>query len=353
MHLAVGRLVTVKGIGVIKEPGRDDHAAFLIDNREAPFAHALVDAINAQFELGFAALGNRGGALAAAGGADAVLVALAVRVKRREQLPVVLFYGAEVAIDDGNQAFALPTLLRRQYFLESRIVRQFRRVAERRRVCRRTLDHGFDFRDLSVRNFQPQGQEGAVAMLLHRAVPGDIARRRIRDFKSRGRDAAHRTPQPLAKRHLHIVFRVARIARKGRQPTVLMAQGIQVAVQNADQAAAIAVRVYRTGLTGGLRPGAAAGRHRDQQRRGAQTGAYAHGQSAPRIGIHEGSIRRSAKALPLAPVRSCADPGGSPRAGCAAQNAAPDRGRSRKLRRPPSRDRTRWERQAAANSRLA
>ena len=122
MHLAIGCLVTVKGIGVIKEPGRNDHAAFLIDNREAPFAHALVDAIQAQFELAFAALGDRRRTLRATGRADAVLVALAVRVKRREYLPVVLLYRAEVTIGDGNQPLALPTLLRRQYLLECGIV---------------------------------------------------------------------------------------------------------------------------------------------------------------------------------------------------------------------------------------
>jgi len=39
---------------MIKEAGCDDHAAFLIDNGEAPLADPLVDAVKPQFELGFA-----------------------------------------------------------------------------------------------------------------------------------------------------------------------------------------------------------------------------------------------------------------------------------------------------------
>ncbi len=127
---------------------------------------------------------DRRGTLGTTGGADTILVALAIRIKRRKYLAIILFDGAEVAIGHRNQAFALAALLRRHHFLKGRIVLQLGRITKRRRMNRRALHDGFHLGDLIVRDFQPQREEGTRTMFLDRAEPRGIAGGRVRHFKA-------------------------------------------------------------------------------------------------------------------------------------------------------------------------
>src|ERR1700744_3052273 len=97
---------------MVEEAGRDDHPALRIDHEVVPLPDALVDVEIAELELCLAALRERGRPIGAAGGANAVLGALAVRVEFREDLAVIARDGAEIAMGDIAQALSFPPFLR-------------------------------------------------------------------------------------------------------------------------------------------------------------------------------------------------------------------------------------------------
>ena len=106
--------VEVRG-GYVTGSGLDD-ATLGVDDGKAALAHALVDVIEAEQELVAATCCN-GSCIASpsarwrCGRADAVLQPSAILRKRREDCAVVALHRIEVALRDGDQAFARSALM--------------------------------------------------------------------------------------------------------------------------------------------------------------------------------------------------------------------------------------------------
>ncbi len=143
LHLApVGEVVVVEFVGVVEEAAADGDAALGVDDEEVA-ADALVDLVDAELELVLAAAGDRRGVAARAaggrgGGGDAVFEPTAIVGEVREDLAVVQFDGAEIAVGDRQHALARAALLGREDLVELGVVDASwsrRRTARAARSC--------------------------------------------------------------------------------------------------------------------------------------------------------------------------------------------------------------------------
>src|SRR5690606_2454656 len=273
-HLAaVGEQITVERVRVIEEARRDDDLPLLVDERIAPFADTLVDAIDAEPELLLAALRDRRrvvrAAAARAGRVDAVLDALAVLVERREDDAVVELDGAEVAVGERDETFARNALFGRYDLVERRVVVDPRRIAEWLRHVRPAAHDRLDLGDLAVLDLDSHREIRRIPVLLDDAEPCGVAGLLVGDRQRLFPDGVDRAPQALAERHLDVVLGEADVPREGRTRCVAVEQRVEIALRVADQAVAIAVDVnYRARLAGRLR---VAWRSGERERRGEES----------------------------------------------------------------------------------
>lgn len=226
---------------MVEEPRGDDHATLLVNEKIAPLANPLVDAIDPELELRLATPGNGSGTHTPVRGADAILVSLTFGIELGEHRPVIELHSAEVSVRDRDQPLAWAPLLRRQDFGECGIVNDLVRIAEGRRHGRLAVDDRLHLDDPTVHNFQPHGVIRRRTVLLNGTEPGRTSGRGVCHLQPVRCRRGDRAPQTvIADRHLDVVFGKPDIRRQVSPPGILVGQGVHVAVHETYQTLAIA-----------------------------------------------------------------------------------------------------------------
>jgi hypothetical protein len=168
----------------------------------------------------------------------------------REHDAVVELDRVEVAVRYRAQAFARTALLRRQHFVERRIVHELLHITERQRQARFTDDDRLDFGDLLVLHAQAHAVVRRIAVLFDGADPGAHPRGHVRRNHRIRRDTGHRGPQAfVAERQLHVVFREARVRRDAHTRDISLRERIHVTAHHVGEAFVVAIRRdHRAGL---------------------------------------------------------------------------------------------------------
>jgi len=244
---AIRQPVRAEPARVIDEAHREHEAALFIDQRETAGAQTIVVAIDAELELlGAAERGVIAQRLRRiVRRLQAILRSVAGGIELREQRAVVELERVEVAVGDGDHAFARATQIRRHVLLQDRLVDEHALVervlagAERAHVGD-AQDDGFQLGDLAARHLHADGEAGGRQGLLHDAVEAHLPGAHVGELQLVVAEARDRGPQAVADRQLDVVLGEARVRRPREPGGLLVQEGVEVAIHEAVEAGAVA-----------------------------------------------------------------------------------------------------------------